>query len=230
MVADLSEGTPPTPRGHLIAGKAAQLLGYRQRRIPVGSDGRADVAATAEAIGRRTIVVVGSAPSYAHGVVDPIEEIGALAQEHGLLLHVDACIGGWLLPYFEWLGASYGLLDDPLASLEPINRFFRPLVGGIQLDPTLGTSRRIQEVFELVRRAARRAVVLEPFGEADEDGGGHRDRRGDGGERHRIADEAEITVGQEVLTGPDPHLEEQPAESQEESRVLRGGLLPAVST
>ena len=72
---------------------------------------RADVAAMRAAITDRTVLLVGSAPSYAHGVVDPIAEIGALAVEHQLLFHVDGCIGGFLLPWFAALGAEVTRFD-----------------------------------------------------------------------------------------------------------------------
>jgi glutamate/tyrosine decarboxylase-like PLP-dependent enzyme len=49
-------------------------------------------------------MVVGSAPTYPHGVVDPITDIAALAQERGILCHVDACMGGFLLPFLAGLG------------------------------------------------------------------------------------------------------------------------------
>ena len=51
-----------------------------------------------------TVLLVGSAPSYPHGVVDPIAEIAQMAQEHGLLCHVDACVGGFELPFLRRLG------------------------------------------------------------------------------------------------------------------------------
>ena len=54
-------------------------------------------------------MVVGSAPTYPHGVIDPITEIAALAAERGLLCHVDACMGGFLLPFL----AELGRLDEP---------------------------------------------------------------------------------------------------------------------
>ncbi|MBN2623245.1 MAG: aspartate aminotransferase family protein, partial [Acidimicrobiales bacterium] len=75
-------------------------------RVPVGPDGRADVAATAAVVDERTALVVGSAPCYPYGVVDPIPELAALATEHGALCHVDACLGGWLLPFLERLGEA----------------------------------------------------------------------------------------------------------------------------
>ena len=55
----------------------------------------------ATAIDDTTVLVVASAPSYAHGVVDPVPEIAALAAEHGIRCHVDACIGGWVLPHLD---------------------------------------------------------------------------------------------------------------------------------
>ena len=92
---------------HPAFAKACKYLDVRERRIPVGPDGRADVAATAAAIDDgdgSTALVVGSAPCYPYGVVDPIPELAALARERGALCHVDACLGGWLLPFLERLG------------------------------------------------------------------------------------------------------------------------------
>lgn len=72
---------------------------------------RADVGAIRDAISPRTVLIAASAPSYAHGVIDPIEEIGAVALEHDVLFHVDACIGGFLLPFFRDLGAALPPFD-----------------------------------------------------------------------------------------------------------------------
>lgn len=63
------------------------------------------------AVDENTILLVGSAPSYAHGVIDPIEAMGKLALEKNLLLHVDGCIGAFLLPYFKRLGADIPSFD-----------------------------------------------------------------------------------------------------------------------
>jgi sphinganine-1-phosphate aldolase len=89
---------------HPAFDKAAHYFGVRLRKVPVGADLRADVRAMARAIGRRTIGLVASAPQYPHGVVDPIAELGALALERKLPLHVDACVGGFILPWLERLG------------------------------------------------------------------------------------------------------------------------------
>lgn len=72
--------------------------------VPVGPDYRADMDAMARRIGRNTILLAASAPQFPQGVVDPIDELGALAQARKLPLHVDACIGGFLLPWVERLG------------------------------------------------------------------------------------------------------------------------------
>ena len=58
----------------------------------------------ADAIDDDTVLVVGSAPSYPQGVIDPIPDLGALALERGVLCHVDACLGGFLLPFLGTLG------------------------------------------------------------------------------------------------------------------------------
>lgn len=84
--------------------KAGHYLRMEIRRVAVGPDGRADVAAITEAIDAHTVLLVGSAPCYPYGVIDPIAEVAALAAERELLCHVDACLGGWLLPFWEDLG------------------------------------------------------------------------------------------------------------------------------
>jgi sphinganine-1-phosphate aldolase len=89
---------------HPAFAKACHYLDVAEIRVPVGADGRADAVATAAAVDARTALVVGSAPCYPFGVVDPIPELAALASKLGALCHVDACLGGWLLPFLERLG------------------------------------------------------------------------------------------------------------------------------
>lgn len=87
---------------HAAFAKAAHYFGVELVAVPVGPGHRADVAAMTEAIDRlgdRVVLVAASTPSYAHGVIDPIEELAAVTRERGLRLHVDACIGGWVLPW-----------------------------------------------------------------------------------------------------------------------------------
>ena len=89
---------------HPALDKAAHYFDVRPVRTRVGPDFRADVAAAREAITPRTILMVGSAPSYPHGVVDPIPELARIASDNGLLFHVDACVGGFMLPFVRRLG------------------------------------------------------------------------------------------------------------------------------
>jgi sphinganine-1-phosphate aldolase len=84
--------------------KAAHYFGVKSVHVPVAPDFRADVEAVRAAVTPRTILLVGSAPSYPHGVVDPIAELAQIAREKDLLFHVDACVGGFMLPFVRKLG------------------------------------------------------------------------------------------------------------------------------
>ena len=89
---------------HAAFAKASHYFDVEARRVPVRADGGADVDAMADAVDDRTVLVVGSAPSYPQGVIDPIADLGALAADRGILCHVDACLGGFLLPFLVTLG------------------------------------------------------------------------------------------------------------------------------
>ena len=89
---------------HAAFDKAARYFDMPLVRVPVDDGFRADPAALAAAVTERTAVVVGSAPGFPHGVIDPIPEIAALAAERGVGCHVDACLGGFILPWAERLG------------------------------------------------------------------------------------------------------------------------------
>ena len=89
---------------HAAFHKAAHAFGITVRSIPVGADWRADIDATAAAVSANTVLIVGSAPTYPQGVIDPIPELAALATECGANMHVDACMGGFVLPFLERLG------------------------------------------------------------------------------------------------------------------------------
>ena len=89
---------------HAAFDKAAHYFDMKIVRTPVGPDMRADVAALAEALTPNTAVIVGSAPPYPHGIVDPIAELSELARSRGMGFHTDACLGGFLLPWAEKLG------------------------------------------------------------------------------------------------------------------------------
>jgi len=89
---------------HPAFDKAAHLFCIKLIRTPVRDDFKADVEAMHRAITRRTIALVASAGTFPHGVVDPIPQIAQLAHEYGLGMHVDGCLGGFILPFIEALG------------------------------------------------------------------------------------------------------------------------------
>ncbi|MBW2219894.1 MAG: aspartate aminotransferase family protein [Deltaproteobacteria bacterium] len=90
---------------HAAFHKASVYFDVRVMPVPVNSETyKADVEAVKRAITENTILLVGSAPSYAHGVIDPIYEMGQIALEHDILFHTDACVGGLMLPYLKQLG------------------------------------------------------------------------------------------------------------------------------
>lgn len=89
---------------HPAFAKAAHLLGLEHVQIPLDGSYRADLDAAGELVSERTALVVGSAPNYPFGTVDPIPELAALAAERGISFHTDACLGGFLLPFYERLG------------------------------------------------------------------------------------------------------------------------------
>ena len=89
---------------HAAFDKASQYFGIKIIHVPVADDYRADVAATEKAITDNTIVIVGSAPQFPHGLIDPIEELSELARARGIGFHTDACLGGFVLPWAEKLG------------------------------------------------------------------------------------------------------------------------------
>ncbi len=97
---------------HASFHKVAHFLCLDVVTVPVDLNTyQADPVAMRAAVTPDTIMIVGSAVSYAHGVVDPIAELGAIAEDHGLWLHVDGCIGGFLLPYFRRFGGEFPVYD-----------------------------------------------------------------------------------------------------------------------
>lgn len=106
---------------HVGFDKAAQYLGIKQVRVPLGSDYRADVDAMARAVGRRTIVVAGSAPGFPHGVIDPIADLSEMARERGVGFHTDACLGGFVLPWAERLGYAIEPVDFRLPGVTSLS-------------------------------------------------------------------------------------------------------------
>jgi glutamate/tyrosine decarboxylase-like PLP-dependent enzyme len=91
---------------HPAFDKAAHFMGLLPVRTPLRADFTADPQAIADAIGPDTVMVVGSVPAFPHGVVDPVDEIAAVAQSRGVWMHVDACVGGYFAPFAQQLGVE----------------------------------------------------------------------------------------------------------------------------
>ena len=106
---------------HPAFDKAAYFLGLEAVRTPLRGDFTADADAMAAAITPATVMLVGSAPTYPHGVMDPISRIAAVAAEHGVWLHVDACVGGYLAPFAQALGYPVEAFDFAVPGVTSIS-------------------------------------------------------------------------------------------------------------
>jgi len=92
---------------HVAWFKAAGYFGVKPRLMPMDMELNTDISKLRRMIDRDTIMILGSAPEYPHGTIDPIAEMGAIAAEKGVPLHVDACVGGFILPFMEMNGAEF---------------------------------------------------------------------------------------------------------------------------
>lgn len=102
---------------HAAFDKAAQFFGIKIVRIPIDDNCRADWIAAKNAINKNSVVMVGSAPSFPHGAIDPIAQMSALAHEAGIGFHVDACLGGFVLPWAKDLGYEVPPFDFSLSGV-----------------------------------------------------------------------------------------------------------------
>jgi len=106
---------------HPTFSKGAHYFGLTLVRVPLGPDRRADVAAMEGAIDADTVAIAGSAPCWPYGLYDPIESLGGVAQRHGLWLHVDACVGGYLAPFATALGHKLPVWDFRIPAVQSIS-------------------------------------------------------------------------------------------------------------
>lgn len=109
--------------GHLAFHKAALLMDIEIRSVPLKTDGsyEADPAAMAAAIDDATIMMVGSAPNFPHGIIDPIIELGKVAEEKGVWLHVDACVGGYFAPFARMNGVPVPDFDFAVPAVKSMS-------------------------------------------------------------------------------------------------------------
>jgi glutamate/tyrosine decarboxylase-like PLP-dependent enzyme len=101
--------------------KAPACFGLDLVSTPVDGEGRAVVDAVADALDDDTVVVVGSAPSFPYGTVDPVAALSELAHERGIGFHTDACLGGFVLPWAERLGYEVPPFDFRLPGVTSIS-------------------------------------------------------------------------------------------------------------
>ncbi len=98
--------------GHPAFDKACRLLGIELRTVPVDPETTlAVVERVAEQVDGNTIAIMGSACNYGYGTIDPIADLGQLALERGTGMHVDGCLGGFILPFGEELGYDIAPFD-----------------------------------------------------------------------------------------------------------------------
>lgn len=96
---------------HVAWDKGAEYFGVKVRRAPLADDWRVDVKAVEKLINKNTVMILGAAPEYPHGIIDPIEDLSKLAVARNIPLHVDACVGGYILPFIAMAGKELPLWD-----------------------------------------------------------------------------------------------------------------------
>jgi len=109
---DMWQGEIVVPfSAHPAFDKAAHVMGLKIIRVALGPDLMPDLAAMTAAIGPKTFMMVGSAPCFPYGLIEPIAAMGRIAQTHGLWLHVDSCVGGYFAPFAAMNGVDLPPFD-----------------------------------------------------------------------------------------------------------------------
>lgn len=106
---------------HVAWFKAAEYFGIKIRLVPLTKDMSPNLKKMRRLVNRNTIMLLASAPEYPHGMIDPIEDIGAIAESKGIPLHIDACVGGFILPFMEMNGEELPLWDYRVAGVTSIS-------------------------------------------------------------------------------------------------------------
>ena len=89
---------------HVAWFKASEYFGVKTRLVPLKEDFTPDLKKLRRMINRNTIMILAGAPEYPHGMIDPVQAMGEIAQVRSIPLHVDACVGGFILPFLEMNG------------------------------------------------------------------------------------------------------------------------------
>ncbi|KXZ51445.1 hypothetical protein GPECTOR_12g408 [Gonium pectorale] len=96
---------------HAAYWKAAEYFKIKLHVVPVGRDFRLHASSVRRRLNRNTVLVVASAPGFPHGLVDDVKGIAQLAARAGICCHVDACLGGFVLPFVRQLGGRVPPFD-----------------------------------------------------------------------------------------------------------------------
>jgi sphinganine-1-phosphate aldolase len=124
------EGNPGVGRANIIKpetahpafAKAGHLFGVDMKIAPVDPVTlQVDLDWVRANVDADTVALVGSAPNYGYGTIDPITELGAIALERGIGLHVDGCLGGFLLPFGRALGYDIPAFDFSVPGVTTIS-------------------------------------------------------------------------------------------------------------
>ncbi len=106
---------------HAAFDKASQYFGIKMVRVGIDENFRMNVKEAKQAINRNTIVIVGSAPTFPHGAIDPIKELSDLALANDIGFHTDCCLGGFVIPFAEKAGINVPIVDFRLPGVTSIS-------------------------------------------------------------------------------------------------------------
>lgn len=106
---------------HVAWFKAAEYFGVRARLLPMDHAYKTDIRKLKAMINQNTVMILGSAPEYPHGTIDPISEMADLAWARDVPMHVDACVGGFILPFMAMNGAKFPIWDFRIQGVTSIS-------------------------------------------------------------------------------------------------------------
>ncbi len=109
---------------HAAFHKASQYFNVKIKMIGIDNEFKVNMKDLEKKISQNTILIVGSAPSYTYGVIDPIEDMAKIAKKHNILFHVDACMGGFILPFFKKLHIDIPNFDFSVDGVTSISMDF----------------------------------------------------------------------------------------------------------
>lgn len=106
---------------HPLFFKAAHYLGLEVKIVDIDKNLKVDVESLKNAITNKTALVALSAPNWPYGTIDPVKDVAEITREKGIPLHVDACVGGFILPFFEELGEKIEPFDFRIEGVTSIS-------------------------------------------------------------------------------------------------------------